>query len=45
MSDEVNEALAKLIREGLVKVEINEDGEQVFRLTERGYQEAENEES
>lgn len=38
--EEVNEVLADLIREGLVQVEVNEDGEQVFRLTERGEKEA-----
>jgi hypothetical protein len=31
---EINEALALLIREGLVTVTINEDGERVFRLIE-----------
>lgn len=32
--DELNEALAELVRQGLVEVLINEDGERVFRLRE-----------
>ena len=38
---EIQEALQELIDEGLVEMRIDEDGEPVFRLTEKGARKAE----